>query len=120
MRDKTPDVREWPLRVKASLLACTIFTALLIINMTMGREGKNFPELMLKMRDFVNLATLLPLNDLVIEQTIDLRLSYKKIKLGDAIVAATALVHKLVLVTRNTQDFKNIPGLSIINVHDLE
>jgi len=44
MRDKTPDVREWPLRVKASLLACTIFTALLIINMTMGREGKNFPD----------------------------------------------------------------------------
>lgn len=45
MRDKTPDVREWPLRVKASLLACTIFTALLIINMTMGREGKNFPDI---------------------------------------------------------------------------
>jgi len=44
MRDKTPDVREWPLRVKASLLACTIFTALLIINMTMGRKGKNFPD----------------------------------------------------------------------------
>ena len=85
----------------------------------LGFNG-NFPELMLKMRDFVNLATLLPLNDLVIEQTINLRLSYKKIKLGDAIVAATALVHKLVLVTRNTQDFKNIPGLSIINVHDLE
>jgi hypothetical protein len=38
-------VREWPLRVKASLLACTIFTALLIINMTMGREGKNFPDI---------------------------------------------------------------------------
>jgi len=84
----------------------------------LGFNG-NFPELMLKMRDFVNLATLLPLNDLVIEQTIDLRLSYKKIKLGDAIVAATALVHKLVLVTRNTQDFKNIPGLSVINAHEL-
>ena len=84
----------------------------------LGFNG-NFPELMLKMRDFVNLATLLPLNDLVIEQTIDLRLSYKKIKHGDAIVAATALVHKLVLVTRNTQDFKNIPGLSVINAHEL-
>jgi hypothetical protein len=45
MRDKTPVVREWPLRVKASLLACTIFTALLIIDMTMGPEGKNVPEL---------------------------------------------------------------------------
>ncbi|MEO6684690.1 MAG: type II toxin-antitoxin system VapC family toxin [Dyadobacter sp.] len=84
----------------------------------LGFNG-NFPELMLRMREFVNLATLLPLNDFVIEETISLRRSYKKIKLGDAIIAATALVHQLVLITRNTQDFKNIPGLSVINAHEL-
>lgn len=84
----------------------------------LGFNG-NFPELMSKMREFVNLATLLPLNDLVIEETIELRRNYKKIKLGDAIIAATALVHSLVLITRNTQDFRNIPGLSVIDLYEL-
>lgn len=31
MRDKTPDVREWPLRIVASLLTYAIFTALLTV-----------------------------------------------------------------------------------------
>ncbi|TKT91958.1 type II toxin-antitoxin system VapC family toxin [Dyadobacter frigoris] len=84
----------------------------------LGFNG-NFPELMSKMREFVSLATLLPLEDLVVDETINLRRNSKRIKLGDAIIAATALVHQLVLITRNTQDFKNIPGLSFINAHEL-
>jgi predicted nucleic acid-binding protein len=39
----------------------------------------------------------------------------KKIKLGDAIIAATALVHNMALVTRNTSDFKSIDNLQVIN-----
>ena len=35
----------------------------------LGFNG-NFPELISKMREFVSLATLLPLDDLVIEETI--------------------------------------------------
>jgi len=35
--------------------------------------------------------------------------------LPDAIIAATALVSNLALTTRNVSDFKNIPGLKIIN-----
>ena len=42
-----------------------------------------------------------------------------KIKIPDAIVAATALVHNLTLVTRNTDDFKNVPGLTVVNPHDI-
>jgi len=52
------------------------------------------------------------------ECTINLRRSIK-LKLPDAIVAATALVHHLTLVTRNTHDFKNIPGLTVVNPHDI-
>ena len=37
------------------------------------------------------------------------------IKLGDAIIAATALVAGLPLMTRNTGDFKRIEGLEIID-----
>jgi toxin FitB len=36
-------------------------------------------------------------------------------KLGDAIIAATALEHGVPLVTRNVDDFKHIPGLQVIN-----
>ena len=48
------------------------------------------------------------------EQTILIRKS-NKIKLPDAIIAATAIVYNLTLVTRNTDDFKNIKGLNILN-----
>jgi predicted nucleic acid-binding protein len=35
--------------------------------------------------------------------------------LADAIIAATALVHQLPLVTRNVDDFKHVAGLEIVN-----
>ena len=38
-----------------------------------------------------------------------------RIKTPDAIIAATALHHQLVLATRNTADFKDIDGLNHIN-----
>lgn len=38
-----------------------------------------------------------------------------KMKLGDAIIAATALAYKIPLVTRNVDDFKHIVGLDLIN-----
>ncbi|MDZ4287242.1 MAG: type II toxin-antitoxin system VapC family toxin [Prosthecobacter sp.] len=41
-----------------------------------------------------------------------------RLKLGDAIIAATALEHGLELVTRNVADFKNIPGLTLTNPVD--
>jgi toxin FitB len=36
-------------------------------------------------------------------------------KLPDAIIAATALVHGCELVTRNVSDFAKIPGLSVFD-----
>ena len=48
------------------------------------------------------------------KQTILIRKS-NKIKLPDAIIAATAIVYKLTLVTHNSDDFKNIQGLTILN-----
>ena len=37
------------------------------------------------------------------------------IKLPDAIIAATAFVYNLTIITRNTKDFKKISQISIIN-----
>ncbi|WP_373549473.1 type II toxin-antitoxin system VapC family toxin [Haliscomenobacter sp.] len=56
----------------------------------------------------------LPLSDLIVRQTIAIRKS-RKIKLPDAIIAATAFVHDCALVTRNVSDFSSIEGLKIIN-----
>ena len=56
----------------------------------------------------------LPIDDRVIRQAIALRQT-RKMSLGDALIAATALVHKLPLVTRNTRDFSWIVGLTLID-----
>lgn len=68
------------------------------------------------LEDFVNNSNILPLSEAVIQKTIDLRKSLK-IKLPDAIIAGTALSYNLVLVTRNTSDFKSIDGLICIDAH---
>ncbi len=48
----------------------------------------------------------------VVDEVIKLR-SLLAIKLPDAIIAASALVERLPLMTGNTGDFKAIPGLAL-------
>jgi predicted nucleic acid-binding protein len=56
----------------------------------------------------------LPVDDTVLEEAIRLRKTYR-MKLADSIVAATALLNNAELNTRNLSDFKNIPGLMLVN-----
>ena len=58
--------------------------------------------------------TVHPLDEAVIESAIALR-QKKKMGLADAIIAATALVNNVSLVTRNEEDFKRVPGLHVVN-----
>ena len=67
---------------------------------------------------FMEMVNILPINDTVINKTITLR-QLKKIALGDAIIAATALINDLVLITRNISDFKNMEGLEVIDPYNL-
>jgi predicted nucleic acid-binding protein len=53
-----------------------------------------------------------------VEASIDIRKKHKT-KLPDAIIAATALVYDLVIISRNISDFKNIDGLQVIDPHSL-
>ena len=62
-------------------------------------------------------APILPLSQAVLEQAIKLR-QLRKMTLGDALVAGTALVHNLKLVTRNAKDFDWIPNLTVLNPFD--
>ncbi len=57
---------------------------------------------------------LFPLSSDVVEQAVKLR-QQKKMSLGESPVTATALVYDLPLVTRNTDDFKWIANLTVIN-----
>ncbi len=56
----------------------------------------------------------LPLDPEVENQAIALRQA-QRMALADAVIAATALVHHLPLVTRNVSDFLRVPDLAIIN-----
>jgi predicted nucleic acid-binding protein len=59
-------------------------------------------------------SDILVLNDAIVDKTIELRRKYK-IKTPDAIIAATALVNNLTLITDNDRDFLNIKDLQVIN-----
>jgi hypothetical protein len=63
---------------------------------------------------FFQLARVLPLSQAVLDQAVALR-QQRKMSLGDALVAGTALAHGLTLVTRNIEDFQWIQGLSLLN-----
>jgi predicted nucleic acid-binding protein len=56
----------------------------------------------------------LPVSEAVVEKAIALR-QMRKAKLGDALIAATALAHGATLVTHNTDDFKWIGGLALLD-----
>jgi toxin FitB len=69
------------------------------------------------LEEFFRLAQVLPLSQAVLDQAVALR-QQRKMSLGDALVAGTALVHGLSLVTRNVEDFQWIQGLSLLNPFD--
>jgi predicted nucleic acid-binding protein len=54
--------------------------------------------------DFISLATILPLDKAVTKKAIELRKYNRKMKLADAIIAATALVNEFILLTNNTKN----------------
>jgi hypothetical protein len=68
----------------------------------------------LECKDLIELATILPVSKEVADKAIELRRA-KRIKLADAVIASTALVNNLSLVTTNIRDFKRIRDLQIIH-----
>jgi len=60
----------------------------------------------------------IPLTETIVDKTIEIR-KETKVKLPDAIIAATCLVSDLILITHNVNDFKNIPDLIILDPHTI-
>jgi predicted nucleic acid-binding protein len=64
--------------------------------------------------EFLSKATVFYVDEEIERITIRLK-QEKKMPIADAIIAATALLHKLILVTRNEADFQHIPELTVFN-----
>ena len=69
------------------------------------------------LKEFISILNIIPLSENIVEETIQLRKQFK-VKLPDAIIAATALQHNLTIITQNIKDFRRIPNISIVNAHD--
>jgi len=67
-----------------------------------------------KAEQFIEYADIIHIDSEIEKQTIHLRRK-QKIRLADAVIAATSLVNELTLLTRNQDDFSDIARLSILN-----
>ena len=61
---------------------------------------------------FFSAARILPIDQPVLDRAVSLR-QQRRMSLGDALIAGTALVHGLTVVTHNTDDYSWIGGLSL-------
>jgi predicted nucleic acid-binding protein len=82
----------------------------------LGFNNPNVNEVAI-LSQLVQEAEIINITNAVINQTIELRKQYR-IKLPDAIIAATAIAFNLTLVTRNISDFSRITELMVFNPYD--
>ena len=64
--------------------------------------------------EFCGVVEIVPISNAVLDRAVLLR-EIRRMTLGDAIIAATALVYDRTLVTRNIGDFLWIAELTLIN-----
>jgi predicted nucleic acid-binding protein len=81
-------------------------------------ELLGFPIVTSSVRDLVKGSSVISLTDEIVDQTILIR-KRNKIKLPDAIIAATSIVSGLILLSRNSSDFKKIKGLDYLDLFQL-
>jgi len=70
------------------------------------------------LHSFIEDAMVFELEKSIKVKTADIRKSHR-IKLPDAIIAATAIIYDLTLITKNTKDFKNITNLDSVNPFEI-
>ena len=76
------------------------------------------PSHKIELEQLLAVTSVLSISDQVIAEAIRLRQQRKR-SLGDSIIAATALLHKLPVLTNNTADFSDIDGLQVIALADV-
>ena len=106
---KYPQVRRYLASRRYGVSVITTIEALGYMGITSTQETD--------LREVMMSGRVMDLTSPIVDEAIRLRKS-RKIKLGDAIIAASALVADVELVTRNEQDFRGIPGLRVVNPID--
>ena len=99
-------------RIESAIRAGARFSVVTRIEILSWREHTAASRL--KTAELLNQLVEVPLTQSIVDRTIELR-SMVSIKLPDAIIAASALVENLPLMTRDTGAFKRIPGLVLID-----
>ena len=103
-----------PERILNEEAAISIITKIEVLGFQFQNNDEH--DLLLAM---CNELKILPLTDLIAEETISLRQNYR-IKLPDAVIYATALAENVPLLTNNIKDFKFIDrNVDLINPFDL-
>ena len=105
--------RRWLDRIIDEEINVSVITKIEVLSFDPNKDD-NYPILV----DFFDAANIFDLTDEIVNTTIHIR-QKQKIKLPDAIIASTALVNGLILVSRNTKDFKDITHIEIVNPYDI-
>jgi predicted nucleic acid-binding protein len=69
------------------------------------------------LEEFFSVSLVIPISQSVLVRAVMLR-QIRRMSLGDAIIAGTALSHNYQLVTRNIKDFQWIKDLQLLNPFD--
>jgi len=72
------------------------------------------PEDLNVYQSFVAQSNILEIDRAIVQETIRIRKAHK-VKLPDALIAATAIIYDRTLIADNDKDFKRIPELKYIN-----
>lgn len=75
---------------------------------------KHTPDGFEKCKRLIEPANIYPVDEDIANKSIELRRK-TNMKLADAVIAATAIIHNLKLATSNVDDFKAIKRLEVIN-----
>ncbi|MGR3310100.1 MAG: type II toxin-antitoxin system VapC family toxin [Candidatus Brocadiales bacterium] len=75
---------------------------------------KHTPDGFEKCKRLIKPANIYPVDEDIANKAIELRRK-TNMKLADAVIAATAIIHNLKLATSNVGDFKAIEGLGVTN-----
>jgi predicted nucleic acid-binding protein len=105
------------LSVKAQKIVASIMNAEINLSVISKMELLGFTKVEQDLRDFVISANVIGIDEEVVDITIDMRRLYK-IKLPDAIIAATAQCYGLTLVTAD-KDFEKLKGVVELVIVDL-
>ncbi len=105
--------RQWLNQLIDEEINVSVITKIEVLSFDPDKDD-NYPVLV----DFFEAANIFELTGDIVSKTIQIR-QKQKIRLPDAIIAATALQNGLVLVSRNTKDFKNIQDIEVIDPYRL-